>query len=527
MRARYGILPPVRFTERRGVGWGVACLVAVLALSANRGHAGEEMQPGPFAKIVIIDCEGMIDGLLRKYVERKLDDAESSGADCIVLRVNSFGGGVGAAREITQRLQEVPDDIHTIAWVHDKAISAAAWISLACREIIVGPAASFGDCQPIVGGAGTPTPVGEKIESPLRAWFRALAEENGYPVLLSEAMVSASLSVIRVRNEDTGEEFLVRGDTFDEADDGDEIVDGHRREDLVRVGSPIVTDKQLLTLTAKEMIDFGFMKREYPDVFPTDDDAMLTPLKGVDAEVVDIGLSFSERALRWLLGFAGILSAIVLLSVLLLFFMGPGIMTIVGGVALALLGAIHMSAGASQGFPLFLILVGLLLLAAEFFVFPGFGIPGALGIACIGAGFMFMQARSQTGDSTTRSVSTDVWQSFAAQFIVTSIAGFVTLMLLSRVFPSVGPGKRMVLATPTDSETGHATGLRSRPAPDVAMGATGIALSDLRPVGSARIGKHDIDVVSETGYIERNDPIRVVAVRGTEIVVESAKESNT
>ena len=36
--------------------------------------------------------------------------------------------------------------------------------------------------------------LGEKIQSPLRAKFRTLAEKNGYPSLLSEAMVSADLT---------------------------------------------------------------------------------------------------------------------------------------------------------------------------------------------------------------------------------------------------------------------------------------------------------------------------------------------
>ena len=496
-------------------------LMASFVLSANRVFAGGELPPGPFQKIVVIDCDGTIEPLLGKYLNRRLDDAEAADADCIVLRVDSFGGQVAAAREITLRLQKVPDDIHTIAWIPDKAISAAAWISLACDEIIVGPSASFGDCQPIVMGSGAPTPVGEKIESPLRAWFRALAEENGYPVLLSEAMVSASLSVIRVRNEETGETFLARGDTFDSADPDDEIAPGHRREDLVKIGAPIVTDKQLLTLTAREVLEYGFMVREYPDSFPADDADMLTPLKGPDAEIVDIGLSFSERALRWLLGFAGILSAIAMLSLVILFWSGPGFMTIVGGVALALLGAIHISAGASQGFPLFLILVGILLLAAEIFVFPGFGIPGALGILSVGAGFMFMQARSQTGDSSSRSVSTDMWQSFALQFIVTSIAGFMTLLLLSRFFPSIGPGKRMVLSASSVPGTGHATGLRTGHAPPVTIGATGVAISDLRPVGTAQFGGRDTEVVSESGYVERGGAIRIIAIRGAEVVVEA------
>ena len=60
-------------------------------------------------------------------------------------------------------------------------------------------ATTIGDCAPIVqGGDGTPQIVGEKIQSPLRAKFRNLAQRNGYPELLSSSFVTPELEILEL-----------------------------------------------------------------------------------------------------------------------------------------------------------------------------------------------------------------------------------------------------------------------------------------------------------------------------------------
>ena len=53
------------------------------------------------------------------------------------------------------------------------------------------------------------------------------------------------------------------------------------------------------------------------------------------------------------------------------------------------------------------------------------------------------------------------------------------------------------------------------------MGRLGLALTDLRPSGVARINQERIDVVTQGEYIEKQTPIVVIAVRGNQIVVKS------
>ncbi len=51
------------------------------------------------------------------------------------------------------------------------------------------------------------------------------------------------------------------------------------------------------------------------------------------------------------------------------------------------------------------------------------------------------------------------------------------------------------------------------------LNGTGVALTQLRPSGTARINGQRVDVVTEGGLIERGAKLKVVAVEGSRIVV--------
>jgi len=55
------------------------------------------------------------------------------------------------------------------------------------------------------------------------------------------------------------------------------------------------------------------------------------------------------------------------------------------------------------------------------------------------------------------------------------------------------------------------------------VGKQGIALTTLRPSGTAIIDDERVDVVSEGGYIEAKKPIKVVGVEGIRIIVREVE----
>ena len=79
-----------------------------------------------------------------------------------------------------------------------------------------------------------------------------------------------------------------------------------------------------------------------------------------------------------------------------------------------------------------------------------------------------------------------------------------------KFFPESGLGKRFI----SQSSSGE-LGVEK---PELLNG-TGVALTQLRPSGTASINGQRVDVVTEGGLIERGTAIKVVTVEGARIVV--------
>ncbi len=492
----------------------LALALASLALpSLAEEQAEADGSPGRFHHLRVVDFEGAIGPVPAAYVARQIEAARETGADCLVLRIDSPGGTVLHSMEIADALLDLEDDIHVIAWVPESAYSGAAMVALACDEIVMGRSAHLGDAQPGTHGAEGWKAAGEKLESPLRAKLRAYAERNGYPVALAEAMVSARLEVLKVRDPEGGVHYLETED-FQTMEPEAEAFPGILRKDLTQVGAPVVGADELLTLTATEARDTGFLERRFADdrAFPKDEDELLDNLKTPDAVVDFVTLSFSESASRLLLQLAGILSALVAISLMVLVWQGPGVMTFVGGIALVLVILINLTADQLNGFPIFLLVVGVLLLFAEVFVIPGFGIAGLLGIAAMGTGFLFLAAGATFDDMGGLQ---EISIGFGLQFVTTILVGLVALFVLSRLVPSVGPARRMVLAAPE----GPAVTATDTAPPAASPGARGLAASALRPAGTVEIDGRLVDVVTDGSWVPRGAAVVVVSVEGNRVVV--------
>jgi membrane-bound serine protease (ClpP class) len=143
-----------------------------------------------------------------------------------------------------------------------------------------------------------------------------------------------------------------------------------------------------------------------------------------------------------------------------------------------------------------LVVVGFLMLAAEVFV-PGLVLGTLGGLCLIGSVALCYAAYGPTLGTVA----------FAA-LAVLGIAGF---FLWLRLFPHTPIGKKMMLSRSLNSRS-------SLKIPDLA-GATGEAVTPLRPAGTAVINGCRMDVVAESGLIESGQKISVVSQEGIRIVV--------
>ena len=118
---------------------------------------------GPAA---IIPLAGEINDYNRDALFRRFATARNLGAKTVILDISTYGGSLPPALDISNFIKR-QDDLHVIAFVRDKAISAGALIAVACDEIVMAPHATIGDCAPIIfdiGGELKPLPLAERAK---------------------------------------------------------------------------------------------------------------------------------------------------------------------------------------------------------------------------------------------------------------------------------------------------------------------------------------------------------------------------
>lgn len=168
--------------------------------------------------------------------------------------------------------------------------------------------------------------------------------------------------------------------------------------------------------------------------------------------------------------------------------------------------------GLAQNWEILVALAGLILIALEIFVVPGFGITGISGGILLLFGLMTSLLRNDGLDYS--GVSGYAFAESLA-IVLTGMAGALALFLFaSRVFSESPVFKKMVLANEMNSAAGYSAAIEL-PAP----GERGITMSLLRPSGKVKIGEHVYTASSESGFIETHVEIEVVMVAGGNLIV--------
>ena len=313
---------------------------------------------------VWISLSGDVEPVMNDFVRRAISQARQENPDYILFEINTFGGRLDAAFDIVDTILGIKD-IKTIAVVKNKAISAGSLIALASNELYMMEGTTIGDCAPIVQGAsGTPEIVGEKVQSPLRAKFRNLAQRNGYPELLSAAMVTPELEIYQLKNKDSV--LTIESKNYEHFSENEKKV-WETPKVLVRAG-------ELLTMTEKEALEFGFSKGTIASRKALEEKLSIE-------KVSEVQEHSGEKVARFISAISGLL-LILGFGALYMEFKTPGfgIFGIIGIVAIALV-FFGSQAGRIENFvPLILLIVGVVLFVLEIFVFPGTMVFGALGI---------------------------------------------------------------------------------------------------------------------------------------------------
>jgi membrane-bound serine protease (ClpP class) len=367
-------------------------LLLVCGLSgrgASIGDANDISPEQPSVKAAVIICKGDISGTLYKSIQRRTQIARDKGAEYLIYEIQTYGGLVSAADEISKYFLKAGKEAHTVAYITTEAISAGALISVHCQDIIMLENTTIGDCAPItiMPNQKLEGVEREKAESFIRGLFDRAANANGYPRALLRAMVTMQIEVYRVKNIKTGE---------DEYFEKDELPKDPNKYDLGNK-ELAVRDDQLLTLIATDALEHDIARAVVKDLAGVLD--FLSKRDGVTfaEEPIVLETLWSEEMVRWLNSPAvmGILVMLALLGVYVEFNTpGLGLPGLVAAICFAIIiGSKHLH-GLANWVEVAVFLVGVVLLLVEIFILPGFGIAGFSGIVCIFAGLFGMLIRN-------------------------------------------------------------------------------------------------------------------------------------
>lgn len=402
--------------------------------------------------VYVVPIEKEVERGLEAFLKRATEEATEEGANHIIFEINTPGGRVDAASEIANILQGL--EVPTTSFIVNQALSAGSYIALNTDSIYMRP-------QATMGASGVITADGNAAEQKAQsAWIAAMkgaAESKGRDPLYAMAMADPDI-------------------------------------DLPELGAP---KGKFLTLDAQTALEV-----DYAEGIVHNREELLYELGLSGAKVVEMETTFAENVARFITNpiVVPILLSIASIGLVVeLYSPGFGIAGTMGLIALGLFFYGHMIAGLAGLEAVILLVLGIVLLIAEFFV-PG-GILGVLGAISI------LVSLFMTGYNVTHMA-----MSIAIALI---LAITVAVILYRRIGLEKGIFRHIVLTDRTTTDLGYV----STEVRDELLDQEGIAVTPLRPTGVVMIGNERVDVVSEGHFIEKGKKVKVVHVEGLRVVV--------
>ncbi len=398
--------------------------------------------------------------------QKAFQEAKALKADIILIHMNTYGGQVDAADSIRTKI--LNSSIPVYVFIDNNAASAGALISIACDSIYMVPGANIGAAT-VVNQTGEAMP--DKYQSYMRSMMRSTAEANGRDPQIAQAMVDPRI-----------------------------VVPG------------VIDSTMVLTFTPSEAIANGFCEAELKSI-----PAIFDRLQIKDYKIEVQELTVSDRIIRFLIH-PMVSSILIMMIVGGIYFelQSPGIGF---PIAAAILGAVlyfapHYIEGLVEHWEIAVFIVGIILLAVEIFVIPGFGVSGVLGILFIIASLALATVRNVGFDFELPDITQLIYSLLYVS--VASVAGLGLAYYLTNKLFGTNQFGALSLMTVQKNEDGFS--IKESSYANL-IGTTGIAHTILRPAGKVKIENRYFDAVAKIGYIEKGEPIKVVSYENAQLVV--------
>ena len=412
------------------------------------------------------------------------DAADSLNADIFLIHMNTYGGTVVDADSIRTRILQ--SKIPVYVFIDNNAASAGALISIACDSIYMRPGGSIGAAT-VVNQTGEAMP--DKYQSYMRSTIRSTAEAHG-----KDTIISGTDTIYKWHRDPLIAEAMVDQRIY---------VEG------------ISDTGKVLTFTPLEAIENGYcegLAESIPEV--------LSKVGVKEYTIVEYKPSWIEKIIGWLVH--PMISGFLIMGIIggIYFEMqSPGIGFALG---IAILAAVAYFAplyleGLAAHWEILVFVIGVILVALEVFIIPGFGIAGISGVLLIFVSLVLSLVNNV--NFNFEGVEINGVGTAVTTVVVGVFGGFViSLYLSSKVFGAKsGMFKNIALNTVQNVSDGYVS-------VEVSLfelkGKTGIAQTVLRPGGKVLIDGEIYDAVAENGFIDKDENVLVRKVEATQLYVE-------
>jgi membrane-bound serine protease (ClpP class) len=421
----------------------------------------------PTKKVFTFSIDKDIDPAMNRRVKLAMDQAVQQKADIILIEMDTYGGAVTDADEIRTRILE--SKIPVYVFINKDAASAGALISIACDSIYMAPGASIGAATVVNGADGAAAP--DKYQSYMRSMMRSTAEATGRNPQIAEAMVD--------------EKIVVEG---------------------------ISDATSVVTFSVSEAIKNGFSEGEYTSVA-----AILAAQNLAGAKVT----AYEEKTVDTIISFflnPAVSGILILLIIGGIYFElqtpGVGFPLAAALIATLLYFIPYYLNGLAENWEILAFFCGIVLLAIEFFVIPGFGVFGISGIVLMLGGLVLGMLPNQAFDFDLVP-SSDLFSALLT-VILAALASVGLVFWLTPKVNAWGAFKHLTLASTQGREQGYTASTYA----DTMQGKTGKVHSRLRPSGRVVIEGDIYDAYTRGELLEPGEQIEVISTEGTSLRVK-------
>jgi membrane-bound serine protease (ClpP class) len=422
----------------------------------------------PQEKVYTFKIDKDIDPAMNRRVKIALDEAKSKDANLIIIEMDTYGGAVNDADDIRTMILET--EVPVYVFINKDAASAGALISIACDSIYMAPGASIGAATVVNGTDGAAAP--DKYQSYMRSMMRSTAEAKGRDPKIAEGMVDEKIEI----------------------------------EGITTAGS-------VITFSVSEAIRHGFCEGQYASI-----NALLQAQNLQSAEVIAYEETTIDKIISFFLNpaISGVLILIIIGGIYFeLQTPGVGFPLLASIVATLLYFIPYYLNGLAENWEILIFVVGIIFLAIELFVIPGFGIFGITGIVFIVGGLVLSMVPNQNFNFDFVPDS----QLFAALLtvILASIASVGLVFWLTPKINEWGAFRHITLPNTQERSQGYTASFYS----ESLLGKTGIVHSRLRPSGKVEIDGEIYDAYSRGEFIDQGENIIVISTEGTSLKVKN------